>query len=103
MSKITPALFTSISRRDLPLRIVVWSKILGVTGAVILVTSLSSSHQLLHLIGASACIYGMIWLCAAYEIKRNGARKYAHFLMRDIWLSLAWAFLMLIWLVTDIL
>lgn len=103
MSKLIPVLFSTIDRKNLPLRIALWSKGLGIIGAAILVTSLSSSHQILHLIGATLCVYGMIWLCAIYEIKRVGFQVYARLFVRDVCFSLAWAFLMFIWLVTDIL
>ena len=103
MSKWISALFSTIDRKNLPLKVVLWSKGLGIMGAVILVTSLSSSRQILHLIGATLCVYGLIWLCAVYEIKRTGFQAYARFFIRDVCFSLAWAFLMLIWLVTDIL
>lgn len=103
MSKLITTLFSTIDRKNLPLKVVLWSKGLGIMGAVILVTSLSSSHQILHLIGSTLCVYGMIWLCAIYEIKHTGFQSYARFFIRDVCFSMAWAFLMLIWLVTDIL
>ena len=92
MSKLTASLFSTIDRKDLPLKIDLSSK-----------TSVSSAHQILHLVGATLCVYGMIWLCAIYEIRTKGLPAYARYLSRDICFSLAWAFLMLIWLMTDIL
>ena len=103
MSKLTASLFSTIDRKDLPLKIDLSSKAMGILGAIILVTSVSSAHQILHLVGASLCVYGMIWLCAIYEIRTKGLPAYARYLSRDICFSLAWALLMLIWLVTDIL
>lgn len=99
MSNLQKSLFSSMDRSGLPQKVLMLYKCLGVIGAVILVTSYFSDHQLLHLIGSSVCIYGMIWLCAGYEIKTKGFRTYAMYLARDISLSAVWTILMVIWLI----
>ena len=76
---------------------------MGILGAIILVTSVSSAHQILHLVGATLCVYGMIWLCAIYKIRTKGLPAYARYLSRDICFRWHGHFLMLIWLMTDIL
>ena len=79
--------------------------LLGMAGAIILATSMHASQPLMHLIGSSVCVYGMIVWGAVCEIKAMSKKKYISSggVIRDIAAVVIWTLLMLAWLWTDIL
>lgn len=104
-SKIVDSLFFSMKRPGLTGKAKSIYTLLGVAGAIILVTSMHSSQQLMHLIGSSVCVYGMIVWGAVCEIKTLTKKKYISSggVIRDIAVAVIWTLLMLAWLWTDIL
>lgn len=99
-SKVVQTLYSTSAKRELPLKILWTSRAFGVLAAVVLVTSLISDYQLAHLAGATVCFYAMLWICSGYELlKSKGKMKLAgSVVMRDILLTIAWALLMVPWL-----
>lgn len=99
-SKNIKSLFKTTGKRDVPPKILWVSRTFGVLAAVFLVTGLISPRPLLNMVGATLGFYAMIWICTGYEWKTNKGRNklLGSTLMRDIALTIAWAFLMIPWL-----
>lgn len=99
-SKTVQSLFKSAEKRNVPPKILWISRAFGVLAAVFLVTGLISSRPLVNLIGATLSFYATIWVCTGYEWKKNKERNklLGSTLMRDIALTVAWALLMIPWL-----
>ena len=101
MSELQESLFSTVRRVEMPKKMQCIYKLFGIVGAIILMTAYFSSYQLLHLIGTSICIYGMIGLSAGYEIYKKGFQGYAVHLMRDVGLTVSWTVLAVIWLMDN--
>jgi len=104
-SKIVDRLFFSMKRPGLAGKAKTVYTLLGVAGAIILVTSMNSSEPLRNLIGSSICVYAMIVWGAVCEIKALSKKKYVNSggVVRDIAVAVIWTLLMLAWLWMDIL
>ncbi len=73
----------------------------GIAGALFLITAYyNPEHQLLHQIGATAGILGMVLIGAISRIRKNGWKEYLLlWSRRDLAIAIAWGILLCIWVV----
>ena len=72
---------------------------LGVIAFVMLATAYTSQHQLLHMIGTSVGVYGMVLLrvISSYQEDKIKYLKEGA-VIRDVVLTVAWTFLLYMWI-----
>ena len=74
--------------------------LLGVMGAVCLVTAYYAKNQLPHQIGATVGILGMVLVSAVSRVRQKGWREYLLlWARRDIGIAVIWAILLCVWIV----
>lgn len=100
MSKLVEFLYKKPIKRELKGAARLVYILLGVLAALSLVTAYWSSHQLLHQIGTTAAIVGMLVVGGITECKKNGFAAYRKkTLPRDISVLVLWLILLVIWIV----
>jgi len=76
---------------------------LGIFGAVSLVTSYHSVHQLAHLVSTSVCVYGMIALNLSAAAKQTDYYQRGSQILRNLAIAAVWTAVGLYWLMEDVL
>ena len=77
--------------------------LLGLMGAAFLVTAYYAENQLIHQMGATAGILGMVLVGAVCRVRQSGWKEYLLlWARRDIAIAVAWAILLCIRIVNPV-
>lgn len=99
MSKIIDSFFKTTEKPEMGRSGKVIYTLLGLIGTAFLITAYYTKNQLLHQIGASAGILGIVAVAAATRIRKIGWKEYMLiWLRRDIAIVFVWILLLCIWI-----